>query len=208
MPRTFLARIIAFLSLALSLVLAGFVGWTLLRAPDDQARAGAEAGGVTIGGPFTLTDQHGERRTEKDFAGQFKLIYFGFTYCPDICPTELQTMSAALKSLEESQGSAAGQVTPIFITIDPERDTVEQMRAYAEHFHPRLVALTGTEAEIASVAKAYRVYYARVEDESTDYYMMDHSSIIYLMGPDGQFLTHFGAGTSADQMAESIEQYL
>ena len=207
MPKTPLARIVALLSLVLGLALAGFVGWTLLQSPEDRAAVGgrmAEAGAVTIGGPFALTDQHGERRTEKDFEGQFKLIYFGFTHCPDVCPTELQAMTAALESL----GSAAERVTPIFITIDPERDTVEQMRAYAAHFHPRLVALTGTEAEIAAVAKAYRIYYARVEDESASDYMMDHSSIIYLMGPDGRFLTHFGGGTPPEQMAEGMERYL
>jgi protein SCO1/2 len=132
------------------------------------------------------------------------LIYFGYTFCPDVCPTELQAMSQAIDGL----GDEAGKVTPVFITVDPERDTVEQLAGYAEHFHPRLIALTGTTEQVAAAAKAYRVYYRKVEDESTTDYMMDHSSIIYLMGPNGRFLTHFSYGTGPDKMAEKIREYL
>jgi len=201
MPKTPLARLGALVSLVLALVLAGFAGWTLLRTPTERT-AGTTS--VSIGGPFALTDQFGQRRTDEDFAGQLKLIYFGFTYCPDVCPTELQAMSTALDLLDAD----AEKVTPIFITVDPERDTVEQMEAYAAYFHPRLVALTGTPEEIAAVAKAYRVYYARVETGQEGAYTMDHSSFIYLMGPDGRYLTHFGPGTAPEEMAETIRQHL
>jgi protein SCO1/2 len=209
MPKTLVARIIALASLALILILAGAVGGALLlRGPADStagtATETAETGSAAIGGPFALTDQFGHRRTDADFAGQFMLVYFGFTYCPDVCPTELQTMTLALDAL----GPEADKVTPIFITVDPERDTVEQMRAYAENFHPRLVALTGTSEEIAAAAKAYRVYYARVEGAQPGTYSMNHSSFVYLMGPKGAFLTHFGPDTGPEEMADEIRQFL
>jgi cytochrome oxidase Cu insertion factor (SCO1/SenC/PrrC family) len=154
--------------------------------------------GLNLGGPFALTDHRGRAVTEADFAGRWLLVYFGFTWCPDVCPTELGTIAAAL----DAMGEASEAVTPLFITIDPQRDTVAQMAGYVERFHPRLVGLTGTPEQIAEVARRYRVYYARVNrpDQGGDY-TMDHSSFIYLTGPDGRVRALFRAETPPEAIA-------
>ena len=155
-------------------------------------------GQALIGGPFQLTDQTGKPRTDADFRGQYLLVYFGYTSCPDVCPTTLQTITNAMDKL----GTDSAKVTPIFITVDPERDTTDVLKAYASNFHPRLVALTGSAAEIATAAKAYRIYYAKVGEGAN--YSMDHSSIVYLMGPDGKYLGHFGMEATAEDIAAGI----
>lgn len=198
MPKSLAARFSLIFSAILAIVVLAGVAWYTL-AP--QMREGAA---VAVGGPFNLIDQHGATVTEADFRGSYTLIYFGYTYCPDVCPTELQSMSQAVDAL----GAAGDKVTPVFITVDPERDTVEQLAGYAEHFHPRLVALTGSAEQVAAAAKAYRVYYKKVTEEGSTDYLMDHSSIVYLMDPEGRFLTHFSFGTSAEQMAEKIKEFL
>ena len=178
--------------------------------------------GVAIGGPFTLVDQNGTVRHDGDFRGELMLIYFGYTFCPDACPTALQTMSTALDEL----GDGAKGVRPIFVTIDPERDTVQQLKLYAANFHPRLVALTGSAEQTAAAARAYRIYFQAAphgadnkaghrddddkmahHDEDLDY-LVDHSSFIYLMGRDGRYLAHFGPDVSADAIAATIKKYL
>lgn len=172
-----------------------------LQTQGDQTTSGKPL----IGGPFSLVDHTGRRVTEKDFAGRYLLIYFGYTYCPDVCPAELQVMTAVLEKL----GPLAERITPIFITIDPERDTVKQMASYVTNFHPRLVGLTGTSEEIRAVAKAYRVYYAKAKDGSSDAdYLMDHSSFVYLMDPRGEYVTHFPYGLGSDKMAAQIREHL
>jgi cytochrome oxidase Cu insertion factor (SCO1/SenC/PrrC family) len=159
------------------------------------------SGTALVGGPFALTDHNGKRVTDQDFRGKYMLIFFGFTYCPDVCPSELQVMSAALDKL----GPEADKIQPIFITIDPERDTPEAMKAYVANFHPRLVGLTGSSEDVAQVAKAYRVYYAKAKgSENQADYLMDHSTILYLMGPDGKFVKHFTYGTEAEGLAEGL----
>jgi protein SCO1/2 len=160
-------------------------------------------GELAIGGSFTLVDQTGATRHPEDFRGRLMLIYFGYTYCPDVCPTELQTMGEALAKL----GDKAADVQPLFITVDPERDTQEQLKSYVENFDPRLIALTGSAAQIAEAAKAYRVFYEKAKEPDGSY-AMDHSSIVYLMGRDGKYLAHFGPGTSAVDMAEVIGKRL
>jgi len=160
-------------------------------------------GVASIGGPFSLVDDEGQTKTDKDFRGRYMLIYFGYTYCPDVCPTALQSMTQAMDQLPpESQA----KITPIFITIDPERDTAKQLKAYVENFHPRLVGLTGTPEQIAQTARLYRVYFGRAKDEreeSTEY-LMDHSSIIFLMNPEGEYVTHFTHATTPEKMAEKL----
>ena len=168
-------------------------------------RAGSrEVAGVSIGGSFTLTDQNGDIRHDSDFRGKLMLVYFGYTYCPDVCPATLNTMTAAMDKL----GASATAVQPIFITVDPTRDTVPQMKSYAANFTPRLLALTGTPAEIAAAAKAYRVYFQPVKGEGADDYSVDHSAFVYLMGRDGRYLAHFAPDIGADQMAAAIKKYL
>ncbi len=162
------------------------------------------SGKALIGGPFTLTEHTGRRVTEADFKGRFTLVYFGYTFCPDVCPAELQVISAALDEL----GKEAEKVTPVFITIDPQRDTVEQMKEYVGNFHKSLVGLTGSLEEVRAVAKAYRIYYARSKDDSSTDYLMDHSSIVYLMSPEGEYLAHFAYGTGVEKMAKGIAKHL
>ena len=164
-----------------------------------------ETGKALVGGPFTLTDHTGRRVTEKDFLGHPLLIFFGFTNCPDICPSGLQVMSAALDKL----GEKGAKVTPIFITLDAERDTPEKLAAYVKSFHPRLVGLTGSEAELAAAAKAYRVYAQKVSDDATPgSYTYDHAAIIYLMGADGSFVTHIPHTTNVEQVVSILNKSL
>lgn len=193
--RTQLALVFA---AAVALTIAGVAATLLLReAPTQQG-----SGKALVGGPFTLTSQTGEKVSDSQFRGRYMLIAFGYTYCPDVCPAELQVMSAALDQL----GAEADQIQPIFITIDPERDTVAGLKDYMSNFRPGFIGLTGTPDEIAATARAYRVYYAKAKDSGTTDYLMDHSSIIYLMGKDGEFLKHFPYGTDAKAMAEGIRQ--
>lgn len=163
------------------------------------------SGNPLIGGPFQLIDHTGKRVTEKDFEGGYMLVFFGYTFCPDVCPATLQVMTAALEQL----GERADKVTPIFITVDPERDTVEQMASYVANFHERFVGLTGSHEEIGAAAKAYRIYYAKAKDDtSSSEYLMDHSGIVYLMNPKGEYATHFSHQTSPEKMAQGIGNFL
>jgi protein SCO1/2 len=160
-------------------------------------------GKALIGGPFTLTNQNGQTVTEKDFLGKYMMVVFGYTFCPDICPTELGLMTEALNKL----GEKAKQVTPVFITIDPKRDTVEQVKSYISSFHPSMVGLTGTEEQIKQAASAYRVYYAQADGETqSDAYLMDHSTFIYLISPQGDYATHFGYGISPDELTQRLDK--
>ena len=166
------------------------------------------SGQADIGGPFTLVDHTGRTVTEETFAGRPTLIYFGFTYCPDICPTSLQVMAAALDRLTPEQRA---QVQPLLITVDPERDTPEALAAYVQSpaFPDNLLGLTGSEEQIREAARAYRVYYARVEDDGTlAEYTMDHSSLIYLMGRNGEFVEVFPHQATPDQIASRLQQFL
>ncbi len=159
-------------------------------------------GGIQVGGPFQLTDSTGKTVTDASYRGKWMLVYFGYTYCPDVCPTELQAVAAGLDKL----GPLASQVAPIFITIDPERDTRATMGAYVKLFDDRLIGLTGTPDEIAAVAKAYRVYYAKVTPKAGGDYLMDHSSFLYLMGPDGRLRALFKPGMDGAQIADGIRE--
>lgn len=176
---------------------------------DGQSRPDPEAPQLQVGGPFTLTNQDGQPVTEQSFHGKYMLIFFGFTYCPDICPTELQD---ALNAIEIAGSEIKSQVQPIFITIDPARDTTDKMSEYVKMFGRGLIGLTGTPEQIAAVARAYKVYYAKTADEdgesSGDDYMMDHSSFLYLMGPDGQMVKTFAPGTTLDDLAAGLKQYV
>jgi protein SCO1/2 len=165
----------------------------------------ASFGRALVGGHFSLLDQTGRRVTDQDFRGRYLLVMFGFTYCPDVCPSELQVIAAALDKL----GPQAARVVPLFITVDPERDTPSQLATYLKSFDPRLIGLTGTAAEVETATKAYRVYARKVADpKSTAGYTMDHSALIYLMGPDGAYRTHFAPGIGVDALAERIKREL
>jgi protein SCO1/2 len=185
-------------------------------AADTPARSAAEIMDILmwnrepVGGPFELTDHTGKPRTERDFRGKLMLVYFGFTWCPDVCPADLQAIGLALDKL----GTDADSVQPLFITVDPERDTAAHLAEYVPMFHPRLIGLTGSAEAIRKAADAYKVYYARVDPpkegvkEDGGYYTVDHTAYIYLMDRDGNYLGFFPPGTSADRMVEIIRPRL
>ena len=195
-------------------LLGAFVGATLLavsglapssRAGEDE-RSAAELMDVVmwnrepIGGPFALTDQRGLRRTDADFRGKLTLVYFGFTYCPDICPTDLQAIGLAIDQL----GAAGEQVQALFVTLDPERDTPQLLADYTPLFHPRLIGLSGEASAIREAARAYKVYYAKVPTTDGSGYTVDHSAYIYLMDRAGRYLGFFPPGTPPERMVEVI----
>lgn len=188
--------------LLLSAVLLGFaVALGAAALWFGQAAPGTKGTGTAlIGGPFTLVNQDGKTVTEKDFLGRYMLVFFGYTYCPDICPTELQVMTAAL----DQMGAAAKAIRPVFVSIDPERDTPQVVKSYVENFGGGLIGLTGSAEQVAQTAKAFRVYYAKAGQDGADY-KMDHSTIIYLMGPDGTFVKHFTYTSDAAQLAQELK---
>jgi cytochrome oxidase Cu insertion factor (SCO1/SenC/PrrC family) len=182
------------------LVICGMLLYQLYqRTMTDTA-----TGEALIGGPFELTDHNGNRVTDQTYKGRLMLIYFGFTYCPDACPTALGIMSAAIDKLDV----AADRVVPILITVDPERDTPEVLKDYVSNFHPGMVGLTGTKEQIDRAAKAYRVFYQKAPGATADEYLMDHTLLIYLMDADGKYVTHFGPDATPDQVAEEIRKNL
>ena len=172
-----------------------------------MAPAGRGSGGtgLGIGGPFTLTDGAGRTVTDADFRGRYLLVYFGYTFCPDVCPTTLNQVAEALERL----GSRADRLQTVFITVDPARDTAKVVSDYAAAFSPRIRGLTGTPEQIASVAREYRVYYEVQKPAAAGgEYTVDHSSILYLMDPQGHFLTPIRADQTGEQMAREIGRYL
>jgi cytochrome oxidase Cu insertion factor (SCO1/SenC/PrrC family) len=161
------------------------------------------SGAALVGGPFSAINHKGEAVTEKTYQGHYRLMFFGFTFCPDVCPTELQVMAQALKQL----GPDGESIVPILVTIDPARDTPDVMKSYVEAFDPRLVGLTGSPAQIAASAKAWRVFYQKVENKDRpDDYTMDHSSLIFLMDRDNRFLKHFTYATDPTALADEIRR--
>lgn len=202
-PKPFLQRRVGQIAVVLVIGFLAMIGYWISQSPIDKPPAPPAA---AIGGPFTLVDHEGRPVTGEFFKGRFMLVYFGYTFCPDVCPTALTDMGDALGIL----GAAADKVTPVFITVDPDRDTPEHMKEYLKFFHPRLVGLTGTPEQVKAALKAYKVYAAKAPVEGGDAgdYLMDHTSIIYLMGPDGAYKTHFSHGASADDMAKGMRKFL
>jgi cytochrome oxidase Cu insertion factor (SCO1/SenC/PrrC family) len=194
-------RIALLAALAVFLLVALAWQWGFI---SSAGREGQSSGIARIGGPFALTDQNSQPRSKKDFAGRLMLIYFGYSYCPDACPTALQVMSSALQAL----GPKASDVQPIFITIDPARDNPAHLKDYVENFFPGMVGLTGSEDAVKKAADAYRVYYRKATDGDSTEYLMDHSSIVFLMGRDGNYLTHFTHQTPPAKMADVIRKHL
>ena len=156
-----------------------------------------------VGGPFTLTDQTGKQRSDTDFRGKLMIVYFGYTYCPDVCPTDLMAITQALDAL----GPAAEGVQPVFITIDPERDT-KLLADYVAAFHRSLVGLTGSADEIRKVANSYKAFYVKVEDERSRDYSIDHAGVIYLIGRNGEYLGFMPPQTNPDRLTEILRKYL
>ena len=160
-----------------------------------------------FGGPFELTDHNGRAVTDETFRDRFTLLYFGYTFCPDLCPTNLLTMAEALEAL----GADGERVQPLFVTVDPERDGLPALRDYMAHFGPRFLALRGTSAQTRAVLKAWRVHRRKVPTEAgadADDYLVDHATITFLMGPDGKFRTLFPHDTRTEKMTATLRRYL
>ena len=192
-------RYILFGGLAIVLFVALLVAFGWYRT---KVEIGADLTAPSIGGPFSLTDGDGHPVTDQTYRGKWLLVYFGYTYCPDACPTGLNSIAGALKLL----GADADKVQPLFITVDPERDTAAAMKAYAAAFDSRIAGLTGTPEQIAAVARAYRVYYKRVGDG--DDYLMDHSVVIYVMDPDGRYSTVLRHNSAPAEIASALRKLL
>ena len=188
----------ALLALLLAFLLAGCGGGT--EAPP--------LAGASMGGAFTLTDQNGRRVSDSDFAGRYRLVYFGFTFCPDVCPVDMQVMSAGLTQFEARDAARAARVQPIFISVDPARDTPAVLRQFVANFHPRFVGLTGGEDEVARTARAYGVFYERAARGAADAYNVDHSRMIVLYGPEGQPIAIVPHDRGPEGVAAELERWV
>ncbi|XP_074264500.1 protein SCO1 homolog 1, mitochondrial-like [Silene latifolia] len=167
---------------------------------SNTVRQGPSVGQAAIGGPFKLINHEGKTVTDEDFLGKWTVMYFGFTHCPDICPDELLKLAAAVDKIKEKSGI---EIVPVFISVDPERDTVEQVSEYVKEFHPKLIGLTGDPEEIRKVARAYRVYYMKTAEEGSDY-LVDHSIVMYLMSPKMDFVKFYGKNNDIDELTNGI----
>ena len=185
------------------LLVAALAGALLWRQADNVPGMGrvVTTGAIAVGGPFQLIDQNGKKVSDADFRGRFMLIYFGYSFCPDVCPTTLQVVADAIDKL----GDKAARITPVFITIDPERDTPKVLKEYMAAFGANFVGLTGTPQQIKAVEKLYRVY-AEKKPLKGGNYGMDHSSVLYLMGPDGKLVTYYDEAISPDNLAKELKQ--
>ncbi|MXO67271.1 redoxin domain-containing protein [Altererythrobacter marinus] len=189
-----------------ALALAGALA---LTACDSQPTLeSAPLHGAAIGGPFALTGQDGAVHRWADYDGQWRIVYFGYTYCPDICPTDVQRLSQGLMQFEDANPQRGAGVQPIFITIDPARDTPDTLAQFASNFHPRLVALTGSEDEIAQTAKAFGVYFSRGREGEGGAYDMNHSNIAYLFAPDGAPVAILPTSEGADAIAAELDRWV
>lgn len=183
-----------------------------LALPLAACNAPADApplAGARIGGPFTLTNQDGARTADTAFAGKYRIVYFGYSYCPDVCPTDLALITAGLKAFEAKDAARAAKVQPLFITIDPARDTPPRLKTYLADFHPRLIGLTGSEAEITAAARAYGVPFSKGEGNGADY-LMNHGNQVYLMAPDGKpiALMPTEAGKTPKDFAAELDRWV
>ena len=189
------------------IIAALLVEWAWLRAERAETAAQPSplvaARAAVAGGPFSLTDHTGKAVSDEDFQGNLVLMVFGYTFCPDVCPTTLQRVAEAMDLL----AGGAEQVRPLFVTVDPERDSPEVLSAYVEAFHPRMVGLTGSAEQVRQITESYRVYHAKVGSGDSDY-LMDHSAYIYLLGADGRLLTYLRHDSTPETIAAVIEPLL
>jgi protein SCO1/2 len=163
--------------------------------------------GARIGGAFTLTDQNGKTVTEQAFAGKYRIMYFGYTFCPDVCPTDVQAIGAAVKKLETSDPALAAKIVPVFVTVDPARDTPAVLKQFVSAFHPRMVGLTGTDAQIAKIKTEYAVYSSKGDASPGGGYLVNHSRQAYLMDPDGKPLALLPQEQGPDAVVTEIKRW-
>jgi protein SCO1 len=193
-------RIIAALALASAFPLAACGG---AAAPEQPPLAGAK-----IGAPFALTDQDGRTVRDTDFAGRYRVVYFGYTYCPDVCPTDMAKIGQAMKLLDKEAPRTAARVVPIFITVDPERDTPAVVKQFVANFHPRVVGLTGSPQAIADVAKNYAVYFKKQPAGPGGGYLVDHLAVAFLMGPSGEPITSLPIDQDGRAIADQVKHWV
>jgi protein SCO1/2 len=187
---------------ARSLLLAGALAACSATAREPELK------GARIGGPFALTAQDGRTVRDTDFAGKYRIVYFGYTHCPDVCPNDLAAIGQAMRRLEKEDASRAARIQPIFISVDPERDTPPVMKEYAAAFYPRLLALTGTPEQVAAVAKEYAVWSAKQPVQPAGGYAVDHSRITILMGPRGEPIAFLPSDKGADAVATALRKWV
>ena len=203
MARNLPGRFVLVAALFAGLVILGAGAFLVLSLHETPRGAAGTLLASAIGGPFRLTDQNGKTVTDADLKGKWSLVYFGYTHCPDACPTALNDISIALDEL----GPQRNAVRPVFVTVDPERDTPAVLKSYVTAFDAPILALSGTPEEIAQAAKGYRVYYAKHPEAGGDY-SMDHSSVIYVMDPEGRFTASFTQENSPEEIAERLKKLL
>lgn len=195
---------VSYISLALTVGTGGgLLYWYTNEKQKKMQKLSSKSvvvGDAAIGGPFNLLDHSGKPFSDKDLLGEFALLYFGFTFCPDVCPEELEKIAAAADVIEKDTGR---KVQLVFLTVDPERDGVEQVKEYVKEFHPRMIGLTGSLEKTKAAAAGYRVYYNKTNDDPQDY-LVDHSIITYLVDPEGKFVTFYGKNYTLQEMADSI----
>ena len=186
-----------FVSLLALVAMAGCVG---KKSPPPLA-------GATIGGPFALTDQNGRRITDRDFVGKYRIMYFGYTSCPDVCPTDMQTLGAAMRQLDSSDPALSRRIVPVFVTVDPARDTPAALKMFVSAFYPRMIGLTGTPADIAKVAHEYRVFYQAQPRDADGNYTVQHSDQAILFGPDGKPIVIVPVQETPKAVETTLEQW-
>lgn len=202
--RSVRARLLMAGLLVVAVVTVG-LATVLLRRLNAPEPAGVVQGQAQVGGPFTLTDQTGRRVTDQEFRGRLMLVYFGYTGCPDVCPLGLQTMTEALQALP---AAAATGVAPVFITVDPARDTPAVLKAYLELFDQRIVGLSGTQEEVTAATRAYRLYVRKGDADATGAYLIDHSVFTYVLDREGRYVTHFGQSAAPEAMTAKLTELL
>jgi protein SCO1/2 len=190
-------------------ILAACLALTALPACHRAADpADAPLAGSGIGGPFTLTDSHGKTVRWSDFAGRYRVVYFGYTFCPDACPTDLARMSRGLSKFEESDPAAGDKVQPIFISVDPARDTPKVVGEFVANFHRRLIGLTGTPEQVKAAASAFKVFYEKGEPAKGGGYFVNHSTVTYLFGPKGEPLATLPTDQGPDAVAAELGRWV
>ena len=197
----------------ISLARLGLLALLLATAPAESERDGRSPaalmdalmwGKEPVGGPFALPDQHGRLRTDAEFRGKLLLLYFGYTRCPDVCPADVLSISLAMQGL----GARAAALQPIFVTLDPERDTAEHLTDYLESFDARWIGLTGDKAAISKLALDYKIWFAKAQNARGDDYFIDHTSAIFLVGRDGKYIGFLPPGTEPGRIGEAVQGYL
>ncbi|XP_028394261.1 protein SCO1 homolog, mitochondrial-like isoform X2 [Dendronephthya gigantea] len=198
--------------LVVTVIIGGAAVYYVKQAKDEmekkqEAEKKRSIGKAAIGGPFTLVNHEGKTVTNEDFFGHWLILYFGFTHCPDVCPETLEKLQNALDKIDNTK-DVPDKVLPIFITVDPARDDVKTVAEYIQDFHPRLIGLTGTEEQVKETCKVYRVYYSAGPADADNDYIVDHSVILYLVDPDGEFIDYFGQNMDEHEIANTTISHM